>query len=231
MSSKGPMPFGRQSGEGAALPAALGLTVKAREGGVARPAGAAEDTARQDDDARPARRLAIDRQTQGCVADKGKGKHRRGGGERGRSRRRSPGTATAHHGPRPRAGRVCPTAHRPRWPIAIRHSPPAIRHQRIAKAAKSRSAFRVTRFAWIASRRFARSMLSRSAPCACVSGPARQGRDRRGRARRTGVRGDYRGMARDETFSRAPQPRVSTRPARVEAMRPEPGARPEGRRP
>ena len=66
------MPFGRQSGEGAALPAALGLTVKAREGGVARPAGAAEDTARQDDDARPARRLAIDRQTQGCVADKRK---------------------------------------------------------------------------------------------------------------------------------------------------------------
>ncbi|AYF03808.1 hypothetical protein PY32053_04280 (plasmid) [Paracoccus yeei] len=67
------MPFGRQSGEGAALPAALGLTVKAREGGVVRPAGAAEDTARLDDDARHARRLAIDRQTQGCVADKGNG--------------------------------------------------------------------------------------------------------------------------------------------------------------
>ncbi|SET85527.1 hypothetical protein SAMN04489858_11236 [Paracoccus homiensis] len=45
------MPFGRQSGEGAALPAALGLTVKAREGGVVRPAGEAEDTARLDDDA------------------------------------------------------------------------------------------------------------------------------------------------------------------------------------
>ena len=43
------MPFGRQSGEGAALPAALGLTVKAREGGVVRPAGEAEDTARLDD--------------------------------------------------------------------------------------------------------------------------------------------------------------------------------------
>jgi len=40
---------------------------------VVRPAGAAEDTARQDDDARHARRLAIDRQTQGCVADKAKG--------------------------------------------------------------------------------------------------------------------------------------------------------------
>ena len=46
-----------------------------------------------------------------------------------------------------------------------------------------------------ATRRFARSMLSRSAPCARVSGPARQGRDRRGRARRTGVRGD--GSGRD----------------------------------
>ncbi len=34
-----------------------------------RPAGEAEDTARLDDDARHARRLAIDRQTQGCVAD------------------------------------------------------------------------------------------------------------------------------------------------------------------
>ena len=34
-----------------------------------RPAGEAEDTARLDDDARYARRLAIDRQTQGCVAD------------------------------------------------------------------------------------------------------------------------------------------------------------------
>ena len=129
------------------------------------------------------------------------------------------------------AGRVCPTAHRSVSPNADCHPPPAIRHQRIAAGAKTRSAFRVSRSGWIASRRFARSMLSRSAPCACVSGPARQGRDRRGRARRTGVRGDYRGMARDETFSRAPQPRVSTRPARVEAMRPEPGARPEGRRP
>ena len=64
------MPFGKQSGEGAALPAALWLAVMAREGG----AGAArsaqrEDTARLDDDARHARRLAIDRQTQGCVAD------------------------------------------------------------------------------------------------------------------------------------------------------------------
>ena len=67
------MPFGKQSGEGAALPAALWLTVMAREGG----AGAArsaqrEDTARLDDDARHARRLAIDRQTQGCVADETK---------------------------------------------------------------------------------------------------------------------------------------------------------------
>ena len=34
-----------------------------------RPAGEAEDAARLDDDARHARRLAIDRQTQGCVAD------------------------------------------------------------------------------------------------------------------------------------------------------------------
>ena len=38
-----------------------------------RPAGAAEDTARLDDDARPARRWPLDRQTPGCVADKGKG--------------------------------------------------------------------------------------------------------------------------------------------------------------
>ena len=82
-----------------------------------------------------------------------------------------------------------------RLPSAYRHPPFAVRHQRIAPAAKARSAFRVIRFAWIASRRFARSMLSRSAPCACVSGPARQGRDRRGRARMTGVRGD--GSGRD----------------------------------
>ena len=34
-----------------------------------RAAGEAEDTARLDDDARHARRLAIDRQMQGCVAD------------------------------------------------------------------------------------------------------------------------------------------------------------------
>jgi hypothetical protein len=34
-----------------------------------RPAGAAEDTARLDDDARHARRWPLDRQTQGCVAD------------------------------------------------------------------------------------------------------------------------------------------------------------------
>ena len=46
-----------------------------------------------------------------------------------------------------------------------------------------------------ATRRFARSMLSRSAPCACVSGSARQGRDRRGRARWTGGRGN--GSGRD----------------------------------
>ena len=37
--------------------------------------------------------------------------------------------------------------------------------------------------------------MSRSAPHARVSGPARQGRDRRGRARRTGVRGG--GSGRD----------------------------------
>ena len=38
-----------------------------------RPAGAAEDTARLDDDARPARRLPLDRHPTGCVADKRKG--------------------------------------------------------------------------------------------------------------------------------------------------------------
>ena len=39
---------------------------------MVRPAGAAEDTARLDDDARYARRLPLDRQTQGCVADETK---------------------------------------------------------------------------------------------------------------------------------------------------------------
>ena len=38
-----------------------------------RPAGAAEDTARLDDDARHARRWPLDRHPTGCVADKRKG--------------------------------------------------------------------------------------------------------------------------------------------------------------
>jgi len=63
--------------------------------------------------------------------------------------------------------------------IVIRYSPSPIRRTPSAIG---------QRWFPIATRRIARSMLSRSAPCACVSGPARQGRDRRGRARRTGVR-------------------------------------------
>ena len=39
------------------------------QGGGAARSAQREDTARLDDDARHARRLAIDRQTQGCVAD------------------------------------------------------------------------------------------------------------------------------------------------------------------
>ena len=75
-------------------------------------------------------------------------------------------------------------------------------------------------------RRFARSMLSRSAPCACVSGPARQGRDRRGRARRTGVRGDGSGRDVQPDAAAARFAPISSGGGR----RPEPGARPEGGR-
>lgn len=62
---KGPVLFPERSGEGAALPVADWQTVKGREAGVVRTAGAAEDTARLDDDAL-ARRLPIDRLTVGC---------------------------------------------------------------------------------------------------------------------------------------------------------------------
>ena len=48
-----PMPFGKQSGEGAALPVAPAETVKesGRRGGAARSPATGEDTARLDDDA------------------------------------------------------------------------------------------------------------------------------------------------------------------------------------
>ena len=157
----------------------------------------------------------------------GKRKHRRGRGERGRRPRRSPGTATAHHDPRPRAGRVCPTAHRPKWPIAVRHSPPAIRHQRIAAGAQKP----VPRFAYFVLRGSPPGasldpcrLAQRLAPASAVP-PDRAEIVGAGRAGP-----GFGGVARDETFSRMPQPRASTRSARVEAMRPEPGARPEGRR-
>lgn len=59
----------RQSGEGAARPAAAWLAVMGRGAGVGRPAAAGEDTALRPDDA-PRRRLPFDGQAGGCVADK-----------------------------------------------------------------------------------------------------------------------------------------------------------------
>ena len=66
------MPFGKQSGEGAALPVAPAETVKGsgRRGGAARSPATGEDTARLDDDARNGRRLPLDRLGRGCVADR-----------------------------------------------------------------------------------------------------------------------------------------------------------------
>ncbi|AYF04147.1 hypothetical protein PY32053_04656 (plasmid) [Paracoccus yeei] len=66
------MPFGKQSGEGAALPVAPSETVtgSGRRGGAARSPATGEDTARLDDDARDGRRLPLDRLGRGCVADR-----------------------------------------------------------------------------------------------------------------------------------------------------------------
>ncbi len=78
----------RQSGEGAARPAAAWLAVMGRGAGVGRPAAAGEDTALRPDDAL-GRRLPFDGQTGGCEADKStQQKDRRAGGEPGKARSR-----------------------------------------------------------------------------------------------------------------------------------------------
>ena len=60
----------------------------------------------------------------------------------------------------------------------------------------------------------------------CVSGPAREGRDGRGRAPRTGVRGD--GSGRDIQPCSAAGRIAPTSSGGGRCSRPEPGARPEG---
>lgn len=76
----------RQSGEGAARPAAAWLAVMGRGAGVGRPAAAGEDTALRPDDAL-GRRLPFDGQTGGCVADTSlRRKSLRAGDEPGKAR-------------------------------------------------------------------------------------------------------------------------------------------------
>jgi len=199
------MPFGKQSGEGAALPVAPAETVKGsgRRGGAARSPATGEDTARLDDDARNGRRLPLDRLGRGCVADR-KTKRLRTGVS-GRKPVDPPERQKDHRGPRrARASPVSSSWAAPRW-----------QERSEGKAASSVLHRQPATARPVDHRLFARSLWSRLQPAPAprlhsqgrcgarldnrAYGPRQrsrpQGRDRQGRATRTGGRGT--GSGRD----------------------------------
>ena len=207
------MPFGKQSGEGAALPVAPAETVKGsgRRGGAAR----SPERART----RPAwtttpngRRLPLDRLGRGCVADR-KTKRLRTGVS-GRKPVDPPERHMNHPGPRrARASPVSSWAAQRRQGRSEGKAAISGLHRQPATARPVDHRLTLDPCGLAYSLLWPRACTPKVVPArgwttgltARVSGPAR--RDEMGRAGRPGPAGE--GLARDETGIRAPQPGAS----------------------
>ena len=159
------------------------------------------------------------------MADKRKWKSRRGGGERGRRPRRSPGTSLSSSWPVPARGSPGSFCNGP--PNSVRY---AFRVNRNAKFATCRllSAIRRLPNGSVGTRSPPGASLD---PCrlALRLAPASAVPPDRAEIVGAGRAGPgFGGTARDETFNRTPQPRALSRSARVEAEGRNRGRDPEG---